>query len=45
LDATNGDVRRVQKLSPHAYLNTLMIYDDNSLNHQGEITDLLADLV
>ncbi|HLO48670.1 MAG TPA: hypothetical protein VK211_09680 [Kamptonema sp.] len=45
LDATNGDVRRVQKLSRHASLNTLMIYDDNRLNHQGEITDLLADLV
>lgn len=45
LDATNGDVRRVQKLSRHANLNTLMIYDDNRLNHQGEITDLLADLV
>ncbi|HEY9875954.1 MAG TPA: tyrosine-type recombinase/integrase [Candidatus Obscuribacterales bacterium] len=45
LVATNGDVRRVQKLSRHANLNTLMIYDDNRLSHQGEITDLLADLV
>lgn len=45
LEATNGDVRRVQKLSRHANLNTLMIYDDNRLNHQAEITDLLADLV
>jgi hypothetical protein len=26
-------------------LNTLMIYDDNRLNVQGEISDLLADMV
>jgi integrase/recombinase XerC len=45
LDATNGDVRRVQKLSRHADLNTLMIYDDNRQNVQGEISDLLAGLV
>jgi len=45
LEASGGDVRRVQKLSRHANLNTLMLYDDNRLNHQGEITDLLADLV
>ncbi|MGB3205036.1 MAG: tyrosine-type recombinase/integrase [Crinalium sp.] len=45
LEATGGDVRRVQKLSRHSNLNTLMIYDDNRLSHQGEITDLLADLV
>lgn len=45
LDATGGDVRRVQKLSRHADLNTLMIYDDNRRNVQGEISDLLADMV
>lgn len=45
LDATNGDVRKVQKFSRHADLNTLMIYDDNRKNVQGEITELLADLV
>jgi integrase/recombinase XerC len=45
LDATGGDVRRVQKLSRHANLNTLMIYDDNRQNVQGEISDLLAELV
>jgi integrase/recombinase XerC len=45
LDATNGDVRRVQKLSRHADLNTLMIYDDNRKDLQGEISDLLAGLV
>ncbi len=45
LDATGGDVRKVQKLSRHADLNTLMIYDDNRSDVQGEISDLLADLV
>ncbi|MBV5261506.1 tyrosine-type recombinase/integrase [Synechococcus moorigangaii CMS01] len=45
LDATNGDVRKVQKFSRHADLNTLMIYDDNRRDMQGEITDLLADLI
>lgn len=45
LDVTNGDVRKVQKLSRHADLNTLMIYDDNRQDLQGEISDLLAGLV
>jgi integrase/recombinase XerC len=45
LDATNGDVRKVQKLSRHSSLNTLIIYDDNRLNHQGEVTDLLDGLI
>lgn len=45
LEATGGDVRKVQKLSRHVNLNTLMIYDDNRQDLQGEISDLLADLV
>jgi integrase/recombinase XerC len=45
LDATDGNVRKVQKLSRHANLNTLMIYDDNRQNIQGELSDLLSDLV
>jgi len=45
LDASNGDVRSVQKLSRHANLNTLMIYDDNRTKAQGKITALLEDLV
>jgi integrase/recombinase XerC len=45
LDATGGDVRKVQKLSRHADLNTLMIYDDNRRDEQGELSDILADLV
>ena len=45
LESTGGDVRRVQKLSRHSSLNTLLIYDDNRKNHQGEVTDLLDGLV
>ena len=44
LNLTNGDVRKVQKLSRHSNLNTLMIYDDNRQNHQGEVTGMLDDL-
>ena len=45
LNLTGGDVRKVQKLSRHSNLNTLMIYDDNRQNLQGEVTDMLDDLV
>jgi len=45
LNLTNGNVRKVQKLSRHSSLNTRMIYDDNRQNLQGEVTDMLDDLV
>jgi len=45
LDATGGDARKVQKLSRHKNLNTLMIYDDNRRQHQAEVTGILAELV
>ena len=45
LNATGGDVRAVQKLSRHANLNTLMIYDDNRRNEQGRVTKMLDDLI
>ncbi len=45
LDVTGGDVRRVQKLSRHANLNTLIIYDDNRINAQAQITELLDGLM
>ncbi|MEQ8464003.1 tyrosine-type recombinase/integrase [Coleofasciculus sp. E1-EBD-02] len=45
LDATDGNVRKVQKLSRHRNLDTLMIYDDNRGRDQAEMTDLLDDLV
>jgi integrase/recombinase XerC len=41
LDATDGNVRKVQKLSRHKNLNTLMIYDDNRGRDQQEVTGLL----
>ena len=45
LDATNGNVRKVQKLSRHATIDTLMVYDDNRQQDQLEISTLLADMV
>lgn len=45
LDATDGNVRKVQKLSRHANLQTLLVYDDNRQKLQMEITELLADMV
>jgi len=45
LNVTNGDVRKVQKLSRHSNLNTLMIYDDNRVSLQGEVTGMLDDLI
>jgi integrase/recombinase XerC len=45
LDATNGDVRKVQRFSRHKKLDTLMIYDDNRSNMQGEISDLLGNIL
>ncbi|HEY9768815.1 MAG TPA: tyrosine-type recombinase/integrase [Coleofasciculaceae cyanobacterium] len=44
LNLTNGDVRKVQKLSRHSNLNTLIIYDDNRQNLQREVTGMLDDL-
>ena len=45
LDASNGDIRRVQKLSRHKNVATLFIYDDNRNNAQGEISKMLSNLV
>jgi integrase/recombinase XerC len=45
LDASGGDVRRVQRLSRHARLETLQIYDDNRTDLQGEVTDLLSGIL
>lgn len=42
LDET-GDVRKVQKLSRHKKIETVMIYDDNRTNVQGSLTELLSD--
>lgn len=45
LDATDGNVRKVQKLSRHASIDTLITYDDNRQNYQSEISQILDDLV
>lgn len=42
LDET-GDVRKVQKLSRHKKIETVMLYDDNRINVQGSLTELLSD--
>jgi integrase/recombinase XerC len=39
----SNDVRRVQKLSRHRKIETLMIYDDNRTNFQGELSSMLSD--
>lgn len=45
LDATDGNVRKVQKLSRHRQLDTLMIYNDNRGKDQAQVTGILDDLV
>ena len=44
LDATNGDYRRVQKLSRHKNIQTVATYDDNRRDDQGELTNLLSSM-
>ncbi|MBP1934868.1 tyrosine-type recombinase/integrase [Ammoniphilus resinae] len=44
LEATNGNVALVQKLSRHAKVETVMVYEDRRVNQQKKVTDLLADL-
>jgi integrase/recombinase XerC len=45
LDATRGNVRKVQSLNRHVNFETLMIYDDNRGESQLQITELLDDLI
>ncbi|MEM7757132.1 MAG: tyrosine-type recombinase/integrase [Cyanobacteria bacterium P01_A01_bin.40] len=45
LEATDGNVRKVQKLSRHRKIDTLMIYDDNRAKHQAEVSEMLSDLM
>lgn len=45
LDATDGNVRKVQKLSRHAKIDTLLIYDDNRQKTQLELSELLSDML
>lgn len=45
LDATDGNVRKVQKLSRHSQIETLLVYDDNRHNDQLEISEILSQMV
>lgn len=45
LNATGGDLRKVQKLSRHRDFNTLLIYDDNRFKAQAELSELLSGLI
>lgn len=45
LDATNGNVREVKKLSRHALIQTVLLYDDNRVNDQKKITELLSGML
>lgn len=44
LDATDGNVRKVQKLSRHKKIDTLMLYDDNRGRDQQDISQMLDGL-
>ena len=44
LDATDRNVRKVQKLSQHRKLDTLMIYDDNRGRDQRDISQMLDSM-
>jgi len=42
LDATAGDVRRVQRYSRHRKLDTLLVYDDRRKDQAGDVARLVA---
>jgi integrase/recombinase XerC len=42
LDATNGDVRTVQRFSRHADARTLLLYDDRRRDLAGDVAKLVA---
>ena len=43
LDATGGDVRRVQKFSRHRDMRVLVVYDDSRRDFAGEVARLVAE--
>jgi integrase/recombinase XerC len=45
LDATDGNIRKVQKLSRHADPRTLMVYDDNRNRDQWELSEKLTGML
>ncbi|MCW6038960.1 tyrosine-type recombinase/integrase [Spirulina subsalsa FACHB-351] len=44
LDASGGNIRTAQRLSRHAQLETLQMYDDNRQEMQQEASSILANL-
>jgi integrase len=44
LDATEGNARAVQKLSRHAKIDTLTVYDDARQKQQKAISEVLSTL-
>ena len=44
LDVSNDNVPKVQKLSRHRQIDTLMIYDDNRAKVQVELSEMLSGL-
>jgi integrase len=42
LDVTRGDVRAVQRLSRHAKVDTVLVYDDARRDLGGEVAKLIA---
>jgi integrase/recombinase XerC len=42
LDATNGNVRAVQRFSRHRDVRVLTVYDDNRLDLGGDVARLVA---
>lgn len=44
-DACNGNVKKIKDFSRHAKTDTVMIYIDNAKDSQGEMTNLLGELL
>lgn len=44
LEATNGNVVMVQKLSRHTRVETLLVYNDNRVNEQKHVTEILSGM-
>jgi integrase/recombinase XerC len=45
LDETDGNIRKARKVSRHADVRTLMIYDDNRRKDQWQVSEMLAGLL
>lgn len=45
LNINGGNMRKAQDFSRHADPKTLIIYDDNLNKAQGDMSDLLGDLI